>query len=290
MFVRLTQSILKRLFLFPTPHTLRLYRRVLALPRFPVWGVAAGAALLMSANTVLAENRDSELLEEELERIVKQADSLFEENEFGQLLEFLSSYEEQNEPELLWRLSRAYYKVAVARGTAAEVARELSYKAIEVVNRSLAVDGKSFAAHKWAGITLSHIGCYEGMTSKIKQAYTVKSHFENALKLNANDPTSWHLLGQWCYTIAEISWLERRVVSSVLATPPTSSYQEAYDCFRRAEEQQPGFYSMNLLYLAKCLLKMNRQGEARDWLSRLASHRAENEEDERAAEEGRGLL
>ena len=248
------------------------------------------AVLMMSVNRVLAEQQDSELLEEELERIVKQADILFDKNEFAQLLEYLSPLEEYNEPELLWRLCRAYYKVAVARGTAKERAKEFSYKAIEVVNRSLAVDGNSFAAHKWAGITLSHIGCYEGMTAKIKQAYTVKSHFENSLKLNPNDPTSWHLLGQWCYTIAEISWLERRVVSSVLTSPPTSSYREAFDCFKRAEDRQPGFYSMNLLYLAKSLIKMNKPGEARHWLSILAGYKVENEEDEQAQQEGRGLI
>ena len=182
MFLRLTQLLLRRVILLSTPYTLRHFKRVLTLrPPLASWRLTAVATLFLSINTVLTESQDTELLEEDLERIMKRADVLFANSEFGKLLEFLSPFEECNEPELLWRLSRAYYKVAVASGTTREQAKHLSYKASEVVNRSLTMDVNSFAAHKWAGITLSHIGCYEGLASKIKQAYTVKSHFENSL-------------------------------------------------------------------------------------------------------------
>ena len=291
--VRLRGLFYKRSFLLYTQRAYRVSLVPIAriFPRISHWRLATIVILCgcVSIKTILAENQDSDMLDEDLERIVKQADLMFENNEFEKLLEFLSPYTEYNEPKLLWRLSRANYKVAVEKNTTQQRGKELTYKAVELVEKSLALDPNSFAAHKWAGITLSHVGSYEGITSKIKRAYSIKSHFENSLKFKPNEPTSLHLLGQWCYQIAEISWFERRVVSTILATPPASSFEEALDCFKRAEEEEPGFYSMNWLYLAKTLIKLNRKSEATHWLDKLCSYKAANEEDESAIQEGREI-
>ena len=291
--VRLRGLFYKRSFLLLTQSAYRVSLVSIAriFPRLSHWRLVAVVTLsgCVGMKTLLAENQDSDLLDEDLERIVTQADLLFENNEFEKLLEFLSQYSDYNEPKLLWRLSRANYKVAKEKNTTQLRGKELSYKAVELVEQSLALDPNSFAAHKWAGIALSHIGSFEGLTSKIKRAYTIKSHFEKSLKFKPNEPTSLHLLGQWCYQIAEISWFERRVVSTILATPPTSSFEEALDCFKRAEEVEPGFYSMNWLYLAKTLMKLNRKSEATHWLDKLCSYKAANEEDETAIQEGREM-
>ena len=246
-------------------------------------------AVCWSVRNARTEKQDSDIVDEDLERIIQVADNLFDRNEFVQLLQHLTEYEEHNEPRLLWRLGRACYKVAVAKETSKERAKELSYRALELAKKSLSMDANSFSAHKWAGITLSHIGSYEGLTEKIKQAYTVKQHFEAALKLNPKDATSWHLLGQWCFTIAEITWIERKVLSTVLTQPPTSSFQEAMACFERAEQEEAGFYSMNYLYLAKTSIKLNRKSEAMQWLDKLLAYTVTNDEDATAVETGRDM-
>jgi hypothetical protein len=40
----------------------------------------------------------------------------------------------------------------------------------------------------------------------------------------------------------------RKIASAVFATPPTSTYEEALAYFKKAEETEPSFYSMNLKY------------------------------------------
>ncbi|KAI6653495.1 Regulator of microtubule dynamics protein 1 [Oopsacas minuta] len=287
--IRISRSIFKKGFIAQTLRPYRIFT-MLRRRRFS-WRLASVATLCgyFSIRTVYTEDQGSELLDEDLERIVKKADQLFDNNEFEKLLEFLSAYKEYNEPKLLWRLSRANYKVALAKSTTKERSKELAYKAVELVEKSLELDSNSFAAHKWAGITLSHINKYEGFKSQIKQAHQIKSYFDKSLKLHPNEPTTLHLLGQWCYSIADISWIERRIIATILATPPDSSFEEALECFKKAEDQQPGFYSMNWLFLAKTLIKMNRLSEAKHWLDKLSNYRIENEEDENAVEEGKQL-
>jgi hypothetical protein len=41
------------------------------------------------------------------------------------------------------------------------------------------------------------------------------------------DQTLNHLLGRWCYAVASVSWMERKLASAIFATPPESSYDEA---------------------------------------------------------------
>ena len=40
-------------------------------------------------------------------------------------------------------------------------------------------------------------------------------------QLNPHKATTHHVLGEWAYGVASISWVERRVAAALFATPPT---------------------------------------------------------------------
>lgn len=233
---------------------------------------------------------DSEEFSEVTDLVIFQADKLFDDNDFSTLLKYLEDFEDCGEPEIIWRFSRACYKVATLSYTDIDTAKMLSYKAYELSKRATLLQPDNFASHKWAGITLSHIGSYESLTNKILQAYEVKDYFDKAISLFPNDPTSWHLLGQWCFTIASITWIERRIISHILAVPPVSTFEDALSCFRRAEIIEPGFYSVNTLFLGKTCLKTKNIKEAVKWLNLLLLYESKNEEDQKAIEEAKILL
>ena len=46
-------------------------------------------------------------------------------------------------------------------------------------------------------------------------------------------------MGRWHYNVADLSWLETAIASAVYATPPTGSFDEAIDYFKKAKNANP---------------------------------------------------
>jgi tetratricopeptide (TPR) repeat protein len=203
---------------------------------------------------------------------------------------FLTQHKESANPELLWRLARASRDLANLSVTDETSKKSLTYEAHEYAKRALACGEENWACHKWYAITLSSLGDYEGTKQKISNAYEIQNHFKKAIELNPLDATSYHLLGRWCFTVADVPWYQRKIASAIFDTPPSSSYEEAIDYFERAERLDPNFYSMNQLMIAKAYLNLSKKTEARQWLEKLENFDVRTEEDQRAIYEAREHL
>lgn len=125
---------------------------------------------------------------------------------------------------------------------------------------------------------------------KIEKSYEVRDHWKKAAELKPDDASVKHLLGRWCFQIASVPWYQRKAASWILATPPTSSYEEALPYFEAAEKAEPGFYCTNWLYLGKTHLKLGHKEEARQWLQKTLEFQATQPDDEEAQTEARTLL
>lgn len=203
---------------------------------------------------------------------------------------FLIEYSRCNNPELLWRLARASRNKALLSITDAQTKKSLTYESHEFARRALDLDKENFACHKWYAITLSDVGDYEGTKQKISNAYEIEKHFKKAIDLNPLDPTCYHLLGMWCFTVADVPWYQQKIAAAVFETPPSSSFEDAIDYFEKGERLDPNFYSMNLLMLGKAHLRLKKKADARRWLEKLCEFVCKTEEDERAKTEAKELL
>ena len=88
------------------------------------------------------------------------------------------------------------------------------------------------------------MGKYKGTKQKIEDGYLIKTHAEKAAKLNPNDATTEYVLGEFCLSVTELSWLERQAASLIYATPPSSSYEEALEHFLKSDKIKPGRCSL----------------------------------------------
>mmetsp|Transcript_12729 Transcript_12729/g.42776 ORF Transcript_12729/g.42776 Transcript_12729/m.42776 type:complete len:169 (-) Transcript_12729:244-750(-) len=152
------------------------------------------------------------------------------------------------------------------------------------------LDGDQFGAHKWYAIALSITSAYDGVRAAIEQSFTVREHFEEAVRLAPADATSRHLLGLWFYEVAGLSWATRKVAAALFATPPTGSHAEALAHFEAAEALSPGFYLKNQLCLAKCSLALKDKPAARRWLASAAAMAPKSADDEASLAEAKKLL
>ena len=157
------------------------------------------------------------------------------------------------------------------------------------------MDSHSGAAYRWYGITLLELGEAEGSKSKVAKLVDVKNAWLKATELDANDATSLNLLGRWCFGLVETDWMTRMACKAFYGSLPSTTYEEAYAYFGRAEKTSPGFYLNNQLMLAKCSIALGRFDEAKDWLHAAAKLAEESEgtatpEDEEDADAAQKLL
>lgn len=155
--------------------------------------------------------------------------------------------------------------------------------------RAIAIDESSSEAHKWFAIVIGSRGEYVGIKEKIEDGYEFKKHIDRAAELAPQDHTVKHLLGRlfscptfnssyqikmppicsrFCYEVAELSWLERKMAATLFADPPHSTMEEARDHFLAAEELKPDGWKENRQYLAKCFISLKDYKTALEWLDK----------------------
>lgn len=195
---------------------------------------------------------------------------------------------DQSTSDIKWRQARAMYKLSKVDSKRKD---ELIRRGFVLVEEALKINDQDFAVHKWYAILLDANAELDGIKARVSQLETVKHHMIRAVELNPDDPTSWHLLGNFAYGLADMPWYQRKVVSAIFATPPTGNdlqlfyflnfkykryffvgtYEEALENLLKAEEKKPNFYSMNLLLIAKCYQNLKNNEKAKHYFTLAAN-------------------
>lgn len=219
---------------------------------------------------------------------LEKADQLFDEHKFQETLDLLKTLEAEN-PEVLWRQGRALFKVS---GTETNNSKksELIREAYKLIANSLAKNEENFAVHKWYAILLDAKSNLDGIKERVTQLENVKKHMQRAIELNPNDPTSRYILGEFAFGLADLPWYQRKLVSTIFATPPTGTYEEALESFLKAEELEANFFSVNKLMIGKCYYQLKDNEKAREFLTKAANITVQNEDDRKCKEEAESLL
>ncbi|XP_060631548.2 regulator of microtubule dynamics protein 1 isoform X1 [Anolis sagrei] len=259
----------------------RFFRRGLAFSLFPYFGYET--YLLISQSSVVHAKT-------QVDEILDQADYLYGSGETEKLFQLLDQHKNSENAQVLWRLARALRDLAQLSHTPEEKKKQLTYEALEYAKKALERDPSCFSVHKWYAICISDVGDYEGIKTKIANAFVIKEHFQKAIDLNPKDATSLHLMGIWCYTFAEMPWYQRRIAAVLFSTPPSSTYEEALRYFQKAEDVEPNFYSKNLLFLGKTYMKLNNKKMALLWLTKAKERVSHTEEDKQVQKEALEIL
>ncbi|NXT10613.1 RMD2 protein, partial [Prunella fulvescens] len=207
---------------------------------------------------------DSEGESEEEKRCMKSPDAMVKSEEDEDLLNFLQQVDnlhkgsEEDKKEsfrllvekddkyencvgFLWRLARAY-------GDLFEMTTDAEEK------RKYFSNIRNLQSNRWKhlfAIMCGYMSQFESVQNKIRNGYLFKEHLDKAIELKPQDPFLYYLNGRWCYSVAQLSWLEKKVAAALFGTPPTSTVEEALQNFLKAEEMHPGYSKCNYVYLAK---------------------------------------
>ncbi|KAM3862811.1 regulator of microtubule dynamics protein 2 [Diretmus argenteus] len=184
----------------------------------------------------------------------------------------------------LWRLIRAYCDVhdisssLEEKKTHAETGKEVGEEAVRL--NPLCAE-----SHRWYAIMCGIVADYGTIQNKIKNGYMFKDHLDKAIELKPEDPTSYYLLGRWCYSVAQLSWIERKVAATLFGEPPSSTVLDALNSFLKAEEIQPKYSKVNYVFLTKCYKDLGRMKEARKMCQAACAMDTVSKEDKEAQKE-----
>jgi len=241
--------------------------------------VGVGRPLLLSVAAVKTLNMSDEKKTE----LLAEADRLYTETQYEEVYKLLKPHAETDDVEILWRLSRALFQTQKTVSAQAEKLK-LTTEAHDLLVKGLTLDPNCFALHKWMAIILDTKSGYEGTKERIKQSFIIKEHMEKAIELNPTDGISRHILGVWCFTVAEMPWYQAKAAAVLFAAPPTSSYEEALEHFLSSEKVDPGGYSMNLLHIGKCYAQLKNKSEAIVYLLRARDYPNKTTDDDMKSE------
>lgn len=201
--------------------------------------------------------------EPNLEMVMREADAFYDNYMIDNCWGILRRFERTKHPELLWRLARVLTEKAKIT-TNKEEKQTLLMEALEYAQKAIENEPPigSFGAHKWYAIIINYVGELEGTKSQIKKSYDMKIHLERALEINSMDATTWHILGVWHFTFADMPTYQRYAAKAIFGTPPSSTYEEALRHFERAEAIQPGFYKSNNFYLGEVYDRLGQKDKA----------------------------
>lgn len=136
--------------------------------------------------------------------------------------------------------------------------------AFALVEEALKKDETNFAIHKWYAILLDSKAELDGIKARVSEVENVRKHMIRATELKPDDPTGWYILGNLEYSLADMSWAVKKIVSTIFATPPNGSYERALECFLKAENLEPKFYSMNNLMMGKAYYALKDNEKAKE--------------------------
>lgn len=223
--------------------------------------------------------------------LVAEAETLRDADSYTAALAKLKEAEklDPDNPEILWKLARAYFDIADQDETNIELQKANIYPGFEYAERCVEIAPNIAEGHQYYSILIGRIGEIEGTKQKIENSYAVREHTMKAIELDPDNDSNYHVMGRWHFALADLSWVERKIASVIYATPPAASFEKAVEFFSKAHEIKPDDIR-HLLWLGKSYEKLGQDDNARNALQKAMALPAESDADKNMQAEAQELL
>ncbi|CAI2348118.1 unnamed protein product [Caenorhabditis sp. 36 PRJEB53466] len=217
------------------------------------------------------------------------SDKLFESREFVKGLSELKKRREGGEEscDLLWRQCRFCHELSTTMS--GEERRQILLEGRDYGLQAMELDPSCFDAAKWASIVFGLVVDQLPTKEKINEGGKLKDMLDKALQLDPTDFALLHLRARFSFTIANLSWIERKAASVLYNEVPKATIDDARADFEAAYEQRADWIE-NMLFLSKCHIAKKDKKKARELLSKAVELPMETPNDEELLKECKALL
>ncbi len=222
--------------------------------------------------------------------LISDSDVKHEVDDYSATFELLKQAEELEADnfEVIWRLARVHFDFSDNSEDEAVISENI-YAGFEYAKRALEMDDGRVESHKWYGILIGRVGELEGTKQKILNSYEVKDHTLKALELDPEDDGNFHVMGRWHYTLADLSWFERKIAGLIYAKPPKASFDKAAEYFQQAIDLAPNEIRHHV-WIGKTFEELKDKDAAKNAYNAALAITAENDSDRILQKEAQELL
>ena len=96
---------------------------------------------------------------------------------------------------------------------------------------------------------------YAPTKERIQLGYEFKEHHDIAISIDPNDRLMHYMYGRWCFEIASLSWIEKKLAATFFGKVPDATYEDALASFKKANKLYPNWVG-NHCYIAKTYIKL----------------------------------
>uniref|UniRef100_A0A1I7Y447 TPR_REGION domain-containing protein n=1 Tax=Steinernema glaseri TaxID=37863 RepID=A0A1I7Y447_9BILA len=189
--------------------------------------------------------------------ITTKIDDLLEAGDSQEAYDLLKESLQQDKDnfELLWRLAKACHMVASSLGKKLESKKkELILEGRDAGLAAYKISNTNFDVLMWLAVLSGELSDYLGTKERIQEGHKFKEYLDEALAMKPADYALLHMRGRFSYSVANLSWLERKAATAFFrAEPPTATIDEALRDFEESDRLKPEWME-NLYYLARCYL------------------------------------
>lgn len=181
---------------------------------------------------------------------------------------------------LTWRMARSAFKVAAAAEVNKDKNRQKQFllEAEDWARKALTLDPQNAESHIWLATICGKLCDFLSAKERIIKGKEVQVHLEEAIQLKPDDFITFYTYGRWCYEIASLSWVERKIAAVIFDAPPESSFQDALDKFTIVKKLRPD-WKANIIWIAKCYVQMKEYSKAMEIADEAANIASKDEED-----------
>jgi len=188
-------------------------------------------------------------------------------SEYDELIKIFNTDQQNTNPEVLWRLARACDRLAKADGMKDARRKELILEGEKYALDAYSRDDNNFNVVKWTAVVTGDLTNHLGMKEKILKGHQFKGYLDKGLSIDPTEYSLLHMRGRFAFSVASLSWFERKAAATFFAEPPTATFDEAIEDFLRVEEVRPRQWVENILYLARSYLEKSDKANAVTWLN-----------------------
>ena len=216
-------------------------------------------------------------------------DRLRAEGRYEEALELLEGLAQQESgcADVLWRLSRTRVDIG-EMASSKDRQKDLYILAMSDAESAVEADSLCAPAHVAMAIAAGRVGLLSNTRHSVRLSRIVKKHVDNAVELDPDDDTSYHIRGRWHYEVSSLGILARSAVKIVYGGLPNASFQEAARDLEHALNIKDKI--IHRLELGKAYMKLKRKDAAKAMFESVLTMPVINPDDPGYKEEAQVLL
>lgn len=147
-----------------------------------------------------------------------------------------------------------------------EQEKKLATDALTYAEKACKLEPNNAECHKWFCAAVGKLANLSSTKEKIAYGKQFQEHAEVALKINPNDYLMQSMYGQWCYQVASLTWLERKIANAIYGNVPKADYDMALNAFKKSNELNETKEST--LWIAKTLIAKKQTAEVKQYVQK----------------------